>query len=118
MFLIITILLIVLAWYLFKKLISNDKYTVNEYEFRQAGVLVTFATGKITIKGKTYNATDVQGIETLHISKLAAQISIKVDDFNTPIHKIHIRGVGKGAAEKFVQRLSTALRKAGGPSFY
>jgi citrate lyase gamma subunit len=75
-----------------------------------------FDTSKIIIKGINYDVDQVQGIERKFITAVRTQVLIKVDDFKTPIHKIEI--MGKGADDKFVQRLSAALRKAGGNSFY
>ena len=48
-------------------------------------------------------------------SSKAKNVIIEVDDFKKPNHKVLF--VTSGQAEKFMQRLSTALRKAGGPNF-
>ena len=95
----------------------TGSHKVSEDHFEQAGVKVVFSTGKITIKGKTYDVNAVQGIEHKVISSIGTEVFIKVDDFSHPIYKIGVSGFG-GAGEKFVQRLEMALRKAGGPNFY
>ena len=111
------IVIVCLLAFLFYKFATSGNYTANDIEFKQAGVRVVFSTGKITIKNKTYDVKDVQGIESKASGK-GKLIYIKVDDFNKPIHTISIVEFGNNAGEKFIQRLSTALRKAGGSSFY
>lgn len=103
--------------YLLIRMLSNSQMTATEEYFSQAGVTVNYLTRKISIKGRTYDVDDVQGIEHTQISRLSTEVMIKVDDFKKPIHLVGIIGVGK-AGEKFIQRLEAALRKAGGPSFY
>lgn len=95
----------------------SGSYKATEKEFEQAGVRVIFDTGIIIINGRTYDVQAVQGITSTKISRIGTEVRIKVDDFNKPIHKIGISGFDD-AGEKFVQRLSTALRKAGGHDFY
>ena len=95
--------------------IRSNSYTANEHEFKQAGVRVQFKEEKITINGRTYNVNEVQGLEIQQRGN-ASYVIINIDDFNKPVHKIGVSGRGNG--EKLMQRLSTALRKAGGPSFY
>ena len=103
--------------YLVYRIFSNSKVVADENHFSQAGVRVDFQTGKINIKGRTYNVGAVQGLEHKRISRFGTEVYIKVDDFKKPIHMVGVMGIGK-EGERFVQRLSTALRKAGGPSFY
>ncbi len=107
---------VILIIFVIKNFMSGS-HKVNENEFEQAGVRVVFDTGKITIKGKTYDVDAVQGISSRKISSIGTEVTIKVDDFAKPIHRIGVTGFG-GEGEKFVQRLETALRKAGGPDFY
>lgn len=99
------------------KIVTTSSFKASDEAFEQAGVKVVFNTGKITIRGNTYNVEEVQGISSRIISKFGTEVFIKVDDFKKPIHKIGISGFN-GAGEKFIQRLSTALRKAGGHDFY
>lgn len=98
---------------------------VDENSFYQNGVRVDFLTGMITIGKYPYPVNKVTGIKahTLIQNKasiLANQgsVDIEVDDFVKPIHKINFNGysVDKDTRE-FAQRLSIALRKAGGTSF-
>ena len=112
---VVTIISILVLVYVVIKDKANSKVITTENSFEQAGVKVLFDTGKITIKNKTYDVKDVTGIETI-FSQREHVVVIKVDDFNAPLHKIKI--LGRNEADKFTQRLSTALRKAGGASFY
>ena len=111
------ILLIVAALaFFFFKIFSSSSMTANDDGFSQAGVSVNYRSRKITIRGRTYDVDAVQGIEYKKISNFGTEVKIKVDDFKKPVHNIGVTGIG-GEGEKFVQRLETALRKAGGPSF-
>ena len=105
--------LIIIAY----KIARTSRYKATANTFQQAGVKVIFDEGKIIINGKTYSVNDVQGLEWQDWSRISKRIIIKVDDLHYPLHKIGIMGFND-AGGKFVQRLSTALRKAGGPSFY
>lgn len=113
------ILLLVIAaaaLYLIYKLSTTNRFKADENEFEQAGVRVVFDTGKITINGKTYDVNAVQGIESTKV-RFGMTITLKVDDFKQPLHRVNIVGFNN-AGDKFIQRLSAALRKAGGSSFY
>lgn len=91
------------------------RYKATATEFSQCGVHVDFETHKIRIGRHLYSVEDVQGLES-KASGSGMLVYIKVDDFKKPIHTIRVMGYKSG--ERFMQRLSTALRKAGGPSFY
>ena len=95
---------------------QGSKVTANEEMFEQSGVRVEFKTGTLIINNKTYHVNQVTGITTKKISFLRSIVSIKLDDFKTPIQKVDIMESGGGT--KFIQRFETALRKAGGPNFY
>jgi len=99
------------------KITTSTKMVANDEAFSQAGVRVDFKSGTISIGRYTYDVNLVQGIESKQTARFGMEVSIRVDDFKHPIHKVTITGMND-AGEKFVQRLSTALRKAGGPSFY
>jgi hypothetical protein len=109
--------------YLFFKGFSNTRFTADENEFKQGGVTVNFKKQTIEINGNNYNVNQVTGIRTKafqretrrNASSKAKNVIIEVDDFKKPTHKVLF--VTSGQAEKFMQRLSTALRKAGGPNF-
>ncbi len=108
--------------YLFFKGFSNTRYTANENEFKQGGVTVDFKNQTINIKGHSYSVNQITGMRTKsfestrrHGDSRAKNVIIEVDDFKKPTHKILF--VTSGQAEKFMQRLSIALRKAGGPNF-
>ncbi|MBO0929812.1 hypothetical protein [Fibrella aquatilis] len=107
--------------------VSKKRKTVvvNENSFYQNGVKVDFTTGMITIGKHTYPVSKVTGIKSNTLVKTKASIlanqgsvDIEVDDFVKPVHKINFNGysVDKDTKE-FAQRLSIALRKAGGPNF-
>ncbi|WP_276483047.1 hypothetical protein [Paraflavitalea pollutisoli] len=112
-------LLIVIAvaaavYFIYKK-VWGARLQVREDYFEQHGVKVHFLDKTITIRSHTYHVNQVTGIKSILGGSLKG-VEIQVDDFKKPIHKISIGGFGK-AQEKFAQRLSVALRKAGGPSF-
>jgi hypothetical protein len=97
-------------------------YTVDDREFRQAGIKINFPDNTITVKGKTYKAGQVTGIRMdaltsshKHGNSMAKTVTIELDDFKKPQHKIMF--ISKGHSRKFMQRLSVALRKAGGRDF-
>ncbi len=115
--LILLIILLLVAFGLYKLVSGSSRFHADENSFRQGKVTVDFATKKITIGSQSYPVTDVQSLESKTVSSLTTDVFIKVDDFKKPIHTVKIIGFGN-AGEKFMQRLSTALRKAGGPSFY
>lgn len=116
---IIVILVIVLS--LFVKGFSNTRYSVNDNQFSQAGISVHFSEGTINIKGKNYRVSQVTGITMQSFgqsgrgSSKAQNVIIELDDFSKPQHKIVF--VTSSHGQKFIQRLSTAIRKAGGPNF-
>jgi hypothetical protein len=93
------------------QLISNQ-FTpkVDDTEFSQAGVRVIFAEKKIIIKDKSYDVNAVTGINWEK-----PFVIIKVEDLATPIHRIWFFA---NYGEPFVERLTIALGKAGGPEFY
>ena len=94
--------------------LKSNKMIANDEMFEQAGVKVEFKTGALTINKKAYHVKQVTGIETKEVSSFRTIVYIKLDDFKTPLQTVDILDGG----EKFVQRFQTALRKAGGPSFY
>lgn len=108
--------------YLFFKGFSNTKYTADDNEYKQAGVIVNFKNQTIQINGHSYNVNQVTGVRmkdfaretSRNASSKAKNVIIEVDDFKKPHHKVVF--VTSGQAEKFMQRISTALRKAGGPN--
>lgn len=90
---------------------KDNTYTADEKGFLQAGILILYAARTITIGDKTYGVDDVKGIRL----ERGSNVVIEVDDFDKPVHKISFWLVP--TAEKLQQRICTALRKAGGPSF-
>lgn len=80
------------------KIYKASDSAANDYEFRQAGVRVVFSTGKITIGKHTYDVTDVQALESERF-RMGNVITIKVDDFKKPLHKVSIDGFGRESGE-------------------
>lgn len=112
--LLIVIAVAAVLYVLYKKF-WDGRLQVREDYFEQHGVKVHFLEKTISIKNHTYHVNQVTGIKSILGGSLKG-VEIQVDDFKKPIHKIVIGGYGK-AQEQFAQRLSVALRKAGGPSF-
>lgn len=104
--------------YFIVKQVQKANLKVGDNSFEQHGVKVNFKEGTITIKNYTYNVNQVTAIRTVYGSGLttAKGVEIEVDDFKKPVHKIVVGGFGNNQ-QNFAQRLSVALRKAGGPSF-
>ena len=108
--------------YFRRRAAANKPFTnADENTFSQNGVTVDFANGRITINGHSYSVNQVTGIRSEMGGKALVKsmsVVIKVDDFNKPIHKVVFKGFdGIQKSEEFMQRLTIALRKAGGPSF-
>ena len=106
--------------------VSKKRRTVivDENSFYQNGVRVDFAASTISIGKHTYPVNKVTGIrantqQSKHlIGANGGNVEIEVDDFVKPVHKVIFNGysVDKDTKE-FAQRLSIAIRKAGGTSF-
>lgn len=100
---------------------KSTKLEFDEHHFKQGDVEVIFATGEIKIGGYSYNVDQVTGISSepystnRHGSSRAYKAIIEVDDFKKPRHQMEF--FSRKKAEEFTQRLCTAIRKAGGPSF-
>ncbi len=111
----------VVVFYAIKVMRDRTTVVVDDNSFYQNGVRVNFPTGEITIKKHTYPVSQITGIKsTFEGAGLQQQgiIKIEVNDFEKPIHKVLFTGpTSRKHAEEFSQRLSVALRKAGGPSF-
>lgn len=108
-------LIVLTLLYVIIHMIRSNTYTANDKLFSQAGVKIDFTDKTITIKGKKYDVNAVQGVSITDKGRGGSIITINVDDFKKPVHKI---GISAGGGAKFMQRLFTALRKADGPSFY
>ncbi|KQS30899.1 hypothetical protein [Dyadobacter sp. Leaf189] len=107
--------------------VSKRRKTVvlDDNSFYQNGVRVNFTEQTITIGRYTYPVHKVTGIKANTVVKTKASIlanvgtvDIEVDDFTKPVHSINFNGYSvQKDTKEFAQRLSVALRKAGGPSF-
>ena len=104
------------AIYLISKALLNTQYSTNENEFRQGKVTVNFQEQTVDIGTHKYNVGQVTGLRIKQVgSGYGRYVVIEVDDIKKPVHKIVF--LNQTLAEKNAQRLSVALRKAGGPSF-
>lgn len=95
---------------------KKGSFTATDTMFSQAGVTVDMAKQTITIKGKTYSVDKVTHVrtETPPNKPLAAfDCVISIKDFNNPENRI--RFINEAQANKFMQRLITAIEQAGGP---
>lgn len=116
--------LIILAAIIFygRLYLKGVSFTVDERLFKQAGVIIDFYDHTITLKGKTLPVGKVTGISMeaftstrKHGDSMAKRVTINLDDFSKP--QCHILFISKGHARNFMQRVATALRKAGGRDF-
>lgn len=97
---------------------QKKKFVSDENSFQQAGVTINYVEQTIQIEKHTYKVSQITGIKsTVRDTKAGEQINIRieVDDMEKPVHLISF--MGKHNGDVFMQRLSVALRKAGGPSF-
>ncbi|MBN8577589.1 MAG: hypothetical protein J0L66_11650 [Cytophagales bacterium] len=109
----------IVVGFLIYKILTKPRLQANEDFYEQHGVKVNFKEGTITIRNHRYTVNQVTGIKIIEpgSGKLTTRgVEIEVDDFEKPIHKITIGGFGN-QQKMFAQRLSVALRKAGGPNF-
>ena len=98
---------------------------VDDNSFAQNGVRVDFSAQTITIGKYSYPAKAVTGIRMNTVENRKGTIvaktgfvDIEVDDFKKPVHKIVFNSYSvEKDTKEFAQRLSVALRKAGGTSF-
>lgn len=117
----ITIVLVALAAfaaYTLYKRFSAGVYSANDKQFSQAGVTVDFEKKKITIKGREFGIDQITKVRTrppLINKAMAYDCVISISDFKLPEHRITF--ASSTAANKFMQRLITAIERAGGPSF-
>lgn len=111
-------LFIAYALYTLYKRFSAGTYTVNDKQFSQAGVVVDFEKKKIRLKGREFELKQVTNVRTrppLVDKRMAFDCVISLADFNLPEHRITF--ASSTAANKFMQRLCTAIEQAGGPAF-
>ncbi|MFT3932172.1 MAG: hypothetical protein QM726_01045 [Chitinophagaceae bacterium] len=100
---------------------KSSNLTFDDHHFKQGNVEVIFSAGTIKINNYTYNVNQVTRISSepyttnSHGNSRAYKAIIEVDDFKKPRHQMEF--FSRKKAEEFTQRLCTAIRKAGGPSF-
>ncbi|RYC70081.1 hypothetical protein [Spirosoma sordidisoli] len=103
---------------------SAPPVVVSADSFSQNGVTVNFSAGQISFNGKTGPVSLVTGVRMETTQPKGERwlknstVMIELDDLQYPIHKVKFTGGNSdNHAKEFMQRLSIALRKAGGPSF-
>ena len=109
---------VALIVYVFAHYLGKNSYKNDDQMFSQAGVTVKYSEASILIKSRTYPVAAVTGIRWVSGKGQHGNISeavITVNDMTQPTHKVSF--ITPAAAESFVQRLSLALQKAGGPTF-
>lgn len=112
------VILAVFAAYTIFKRFKAGTYKADDTMFSQAGVTVYLKKQKIEIKGREFEIDSITNIRTEPPSRnqtLAYDCVISLSDFKLPEHRI--RFVTASKANQFMQRLTTAIEKAGGPSF-
>jgi len=113
------------VYLIFSTIKKRKAVFVDENSFSQNGVKVDFVERTISIGKYTYPVDKVTGIKAHTVVKNTASIianggsvDIEVDDFVKPVHSINFNGYSvQKDTKEFSQRLSVALRKAGGPNF-
>ncbi len=120
---IVVVLFILLILGLFTRALLNGIHTMNENEFRQARVRVSFANQTIRIKGKEYAVSQVRSLgyesrrdRAFYQAMGRAQALIQIDALGEPVYKIPF--LTARAAKTFIARLRTAIEKAGGSRFW
>jgi hypothetical protein len=106
------------AVYTLYKRFSAGVHTVNDKQFSQAGVVVDFEKKKVFLKGREFELNQVTNVRTrppLVAKRMAFDCVISLSDFKLPEHRITF--ASSTAANNFMQRLITAIEKAGGPTF-
>lgn len=106
------------AAYIVYKRLRAGGFTANDTLFSQAGITVYFQKQKISYKGRDFALNAVTNVRTEPPTRgqtLAYDCVVSLSDFKTP--EIRLRFINAGQANKFMQRLCTAIEKAGGPSY-
>lgn len=95
-----------------RRIVSTDEL------YQQNGITINYNDGTIKIGKHLYKVDQVTGIKSNWQTGVGGGrfVKVEVDDLVKPIHHIPILS-GEVAADRFMQRLCVALRKAGGPSF-
>lgn len=112
------VILAAFAAYTVFKRAKAGSFIVNDTMFSQAGVTVYFQKQKISYKGRDYGINAVTNVRTESPPRnqtMAYDCVVCISDFQTP--EIRIRFINSTQANKFMQRLCTAIEKAGGPSY-
>ena len=112
------VILTAFAAYTVYRRFKAGTYIANDTMFSQAGIIVYFQKQKISYKGRDYGINAVTNVQTEPPPRdqtMAYDCVISLSDFKTP--EIRLRFINRGQANKFMQRLCTAIEKAGGPSY-
>ena len=101
----------------------GNKFIADDSSFSQKGVTVDFASGNLILGTRTFPVHSITAIKTDEVHRRekllrTATVKIEIDDLGYPIHQVNFLGFSAhDQAQVFAQRLSVAVRKAGGPSF-
>lgn len=115
--LVFAVLITAIAYIMYNR-IKAGTYKADETMFSQAGVTVYLKRQKIAINGREFEIDAVTNVRTrppLRDRPLAYDCVISLKDFSLPEHRV--RFVNSTKANQFMQRLTTAIEKAGGPTF-
>ena len=100
--------------YKIKGILGGFSHKSDAGSFSQQGVTVDYKAQTITIKSNTYPLSAIRGVRTESgPQRTRSRAFIKVDDMNKPVHEIVF--YGDRLAEQFLERLTIAIEKAGGP---
>lgn len=102
---------IIVSMYLVS-LFFGGKHHVTKDVFTQHNVTVYLKTGVIEINGKCYPVSSVRGLKA-RMTTAGSEAIISVDDLSNPLHEVGF--FNRFTAEDFIEKLSLAIEKAGGP---
>jgi len=105
-----------LVYYLYQ--VITRRFSFENRSFQQAGVRVDYANQTISIGNSTYAVSEVVSVRSVvRPTPVGEQVAVNIEVANLakPVHVIVI--IGKPNADSFTRKLTTALRKAGGPRF-
>ncbi|MBO0929811.1 hypothetical protein [Fibrella aquatilis] len=105
-------------YFLYRTYTKNRKFVDNPEYFQQAGVTVNYNKGTIQFGKHIYTVSQVRGIKSIiEDSGISGRVIVNVEvaDMTKPVHTIIVTNQQQGRS--FINRLSLAISKAGGPNF-
>lgn len=119
-FLFFLIFAVLIAYFIYRIFLyfSGRKMVSTEEIYQQNGITINYQNSTIKIGKHTYKVDQVTGIKSNWQTGIGGGrfVKIEVDDLIKPVHHIPVLS-GEVGADRFMQRLCVAIRKAGGPSF-